>query len=140
MAQTNPIFVAVIKFELLSTVFLDSPHSEHFLMLTDEIGELIDEKTELESKQDFDGTKQFEEESLNEEIKEELIDTVLEITGNELNEDDVLDKLEVLNDEQTALEQIENLDDKEKGNINEELKNRLFQGLIENGASDASKN
>ena len=109
-------------------------------MLTDEIGELIDEKTELESKQDFDGTKQFEEESLNEEIKEELIDTVLEITGNELNEDDVLDKLEVLNDEQTALKQIENLDDKEKGNINEELKNRLFQGLIENGASDASKN
>ena len=109
-------------------------------MLTDEIGELIDEKTELESTQDFDGTKQFEEESLNEEIKEELIDTVLEITGNELNEDDVLDKLEVLNDEQTALKQIENLDDKEKGNINEELKNRLFQGLIENGASDASKN
>ena len=43
----------------------------------------------MESSQDFDGTREFEEESLKEEIKEELIETVFDITGNEVNSSQV---------------------------------------------------
>ena len=56
----------------------------------------------MESSLDLDGTREFAEESLNEEIKEELIDTVFDITGNEVNSSEVLEKLEELNDEEKA--------------------------------------
>ena len=97
------------------------------------------EKTDLESSQDFDGTREFAEESLNEEIKEELIDTVFDITGNEVNSSEVLEKLEELNDEEKALEHIDNIDDYEKEYIGEELKNKLFEDLIDSSIAPESE-
>ena len=93
----------------------------------------------MESSQDFDGTRDFAEESLNEEIKEELIDTVFDITGNEVNSSEVLQKLEELNDEEKALEQIDNIDDYEKEYIGEELKNKLFEDLIDSSIAPVSE-
>ena len=93
----------------------------------------------MESSQDFDGTREFAEESLNEEIKEELIDTVFDITGNEVNSSEVLQKLEELNDEEKALEQIDNIDDYEKEYIGEELKNKLFEDLIDSSIAPVSE-
>ena len=93
----------------------------------------------MESSQDFDGTREFAEESLNEEIKEELIDTVYDITGNVVNSAEVLQKLEELNDEEKALEQIENIDDYEKEYIGEELKDKLFEDLIDSSTAPVSE-
>ena len=109
------------------------------IIFTDDISELIDEKIDLESSQDFDGTREFAEESLNEEIKEELIDTVFDITGNEVNSSEVLQKLEELNDEEKALKQIDNIDDYEKEYIGEELKNKLFEDLIDSSIAPVSE-
>ena len=93
----------------------------------------------MESSQDFDGTREFAEESLNEEIKEELIDTVFDITGSEVDSSEVLQKLEELNDEEKALEQIDNIDDYEKEYIGEELKNKLFEDLIDSSTAPVSE-
>ena len=93
----------------------------------------------MESSLDLDGTRDFAEESLNEEIKEELIDTVFDITGNEVNSSEVLQKLEELNDEEKALEQIDNIDDYEKEYIGEELKNKLFEDLIDSSIAPVSE-
>ena len=93
----------------------------------------------MESSLDLDGTREFAEESLNEEIKEELIDTVFDITGNEVNSSEVLQKLEELNDEEKALEQIDNIDDYEKEYIGEELKNKLFEDLIDSSIAPLSE-
>ena len=93
----------------------------------------------MESSLDLDGTREFAEESLNEEIKEELIDTVFDITGNEVNSSEVLQKLEELNDEEKALEQIDNIDDYEKEYIGEELKNKLFEDLIDSSIAPVSE-
>ena len=109
------------------------------IIFADDISELIDEKTDLESSLDLDGTREFAEESLNEEIKEELIDTVFDITGNEVNSSEVLEKLEELNDEEKALEQIDNIDDYEKEYIGEELKNKLFEDLIDSSIAPVSE-
>ena len=93
----------------------------------------------MESSLDLDGTREFAEESLNEEIKEELIDTVFDITGNEVNSSEVLQKLEELNDEEKALEHIDNIDDYEKEYIGEELKNKLFEDLIDSSIAPVSE-
>ena len=93
----------------------------------------------MESSQDFDGTREFAEESLNEEIKEELIDTVFDITGSEVDSSEVLQKLEELNDEEKALEHIDNIDDYEKEYIGEELKNKLFEDLIDSSTAPVSE-
>ena len=115
---------------------LISKNSNYF---PDEISELIDEKTDLDSTQDFDGTLDFEEESLNEEIMEELVDTIFDISGNELNDTKVLDQLKLLSDEEKALGQLNILADYEKEAIDEKLKNKMFEDLIDSPYSSSRK-
>ena len=100
-----------------------------------EISELIDDQRKLDQSPDFDGTKDFQKESLNEEIKEQLEEIVLDVNENV---DDILvakekvdEKLKELADSEEAVDEVESLDDEEKKEIHDKLKNDMFNKLIE---------
>ena len=70
---------------------------------------------------------------------EELVDTIFDISGNELNDTKVLDQLKLLSDEEKALGQLNILTDYEKEAIDEKLKNKMFEDLIDSPYSSSRK-
>lgn len=103
------------------------------------IGELIDEKNDLSSNIDLDGTQRFEEDSLNAEIKEEIIEAVFEETDGQTNTSNLgqqLDEqLKRLNEEEIAVEGTD-LAPEVKKMVDKQLKDEMFQELIESDSDE----
>ncbi len=101
----------------------------------------MDEKRTLEIETDLDGTAQFEKESLDEEIKEEIVEAVFEQTLGEVNttllqkQDD--EEIKELDDEEKMLEQADNLNAQDKLEIDHQLRNEMYNKLVQ--ANDSSK-